>query len=103
MEDYLPLALFFSVASAAALAPLCLHRWRRARWVKLDARVDAAYYETSGKNVFALVDVSYFDGNHARSARRMASGRTDVETISPGDRISILVNPKNTKHCVVDR
>jgi len=33
MEDYLPLALFFSVASAAALAPLCLHRWRRARWV----------------------------------------------------------------------
>ena len=103
MEDQLPLALFFSAAFAAALAPFCLHRWRRSRWVRLDARVDAAYYETSGKNVFALVDVSYFDGNRTRSVKHLASRRIDVEDISPGDSISILVNPKNTKHCVVDR
>lgn len=102
MEDYLPLALFFCAAFAAALAPFCLHRWRRSRWIKLDARVDAAYYETCGKNVFALVDVSYLDGNLTRSAKHLASGRIDVENISPGDSIPILVNPKNKSNCVVD-
>ncbi|MCY0149275.1 hypothetical protein OEG84_16555 [Hoeflea sp. G2-23] len=70
--------------------------------MKIDATVDAAYYEARGKNVFALVDVSFYDGDIRRTIKRVPTGRIDVEGISPGDLIAILVNPAARDRCVVD-
>lgn len=83
---------------------LLLARWQRHRtWQRTEGVVDTAYYKVVGKNVFALVDVSYEVRGKKTAIQGVPTGGVDLKGFCPGNPISLLVHPRANGRCVVDR
>ncbi len=103
MREGTILLLLALVALLSVLLPRIIDAYRRSHWKRIAARIEASYYEVHGKNVYALVDVSWNDAGEQQTATRIPTGKLDIVETPVGSTIFILFDPSRPTRCVVDQ